>query len=100
MNVLKGINNMFWKNLKGIWNNLPLTLSDTDKADGVSFTRITAFTIILFIMIVYSYTSYFQPEYLDKIGPFVSDAMKAVLVLVAANVAKRAISTVGDIYKK
>jgi hypothetical protein len=91
---------MFWINLKGIWNNLPLTLSDTDKPDGVSLTRIIISVLILFIIVIESYVAYFQPQYLDKVGPYMSEATKAVLLLIAANVAKKAIVTVGDIFKK
>lgn len=75
-------------------------LSDSTDPKDISFTRCFAVAIILFIGISVAFTMLFQPQYLAQIMPYATDAIKAVLVLVGANIAKRGIATAGEVFSK
>jgi hypothetical protein len=89
----------FWSNLKAIFNNLPLILSDTDDPRCVSLTRVLIFILTTFAIQQYYYALYVKPELLPVVSQYSLDILKVVIGLVVANVTKRIITVVGEVNK-
>ena len=80
---------MFIQNLKGIMQNLPLILSDTDQVTGVSLNRVLIF--IGFWIIVFSVVTvtFFLPERLQQLQVYWQSGIVSWTTLASANVAKK-----------
>ena len=80
---------MFSQNLKGIIQNLPLILSDTDQVTDVSLNRVLIF--IGFWIIVFSVlaVSYFSPERLQQLQIYWQSGIASWTTLASANMAKK-----------
>jgi len=87
---------MFFKNLFGIFNNLPLILSDSLECKDVSFIRVCGFILLIFIISIYSYVLLIVPQYLDKVNPFITSAFNALLLFIGANILKKGIVVASD----
>jgi hypothetical protein len=88
---------MFWTNLKAIIDNLPLILSDTKDPSDVSFTRVFAMILAIFIMCTSTYTIFFKPTIYYSIAPFITQGLNSILLLVGGNIVKRGIDTAGNV---
>jgi len=55
-----------WDNLKKMWVNLPLILSDTYEADGISLNRIMISIVLINLFSMAWYILHVKPELIDK----------------------------------
>lgn len=86
----------FLTNLKGIFDNLPLVLSDSTDPREISFSRVLiAFLTVLVVILAY-HVVFKEPKYMETLMPYITDIVKTILALVVANITKRIVFTVTE----
>jgi len=87
---------MFWINMKGIIDNLPLTLSDTDNPKDVSQNRVIIYLFAMATLIGgFIILTYYRQEALQLVG-YWQAWLACFTALVSANVAKKIFKKEGE----
>jgi hypothetical protein len=84
---------MFWTNLKGIIDNLPLMLSDSTDVSDISFVRVSGFVILIVLIISPIYMMNFKSELVTQFLPYWQGLATLFGTAIIANVGKKYIAT-------
>jgi len=88
-----------WDNLKQMWVNLPLVLSDTYEPIAISLNRILITFIVLNIFLMAWYVLHFRPEMIDKFAAILPPILTFIGALVAQEAFKKGLNTYKEINK-
>lgn len=82
---------MFKENLKGILQNLPLILSDTNKAKDISVTRTAAIMLFSIANLILIVILMFAPHLLEAYSNYFLTMLSTASALILTNTAKNLI---------